>query len=149
MYFEKEDINILDEKGGLLMEIMCGLAQEEIRNMSENIKWGYQRQFEKGKILTKYKNLMGYIWENDELVIVPEQAAIVEKIFDLYLEGKTLNQIKEYLERNNIKTVTAKESWHTDTIDKMLSNEKYMGDSMLQKTCSVNFLSKKSLKMLE
>ncbi len=62
------------------------------------------------------------------------------------MKGKTLNQIKEYLERNNIKTVTGKESWHTDTIDKMLSNEKYMGDSMLQKTCSVNFLSKKRSK---
>ena len=146
VYFEREDINTLDEKGGLLMEIMCGLAQEEIRNMSENIKWGYQRRFESGKILTKYKNFMGYTCENDELVIVQEQAIIVEKIFDLYLEGKTLNQIKEYLERNNIKTVTGKESWHTDTIDKMLNNEKYMGDSMLQKTCSVNFLSKKRLK---
>ncbi len=62
-----------------MIEIMCGLAQEEIRNMSENIKWGYQRRFESGKILTKYKNFMGYTCENNELVIVPEQAAIVEK----------------------------------------------------------------------
>ena len=146
LYFEKENINTLDEHCELLMEIMCGLAQEEIRNMSENIKWGYQRRFEKGKILTKYKNFMGYTCKDDELVIVPEQAIIVEKIFDLYLEGKTLNQIKEYLEMNNIKTATGKEKWHTDTIDKMLSNEKYMGDSMLQKTCSVDFLSKKRVK---
>lgn len=56
-------------------------GQEESRNMSENIQWGYQRRFQNGKILTKYKNFMGYTCKDGELVIVPEEAEIVRKIF--------------------------------------------------------------------
>lgn len=146
MYFEKEDLNTADVNANLMISIMGSLAQEESRNMSENIKWGYKRRFEKGDTLTKYKNFMGYTCANGEMVVLPEQAEILKKIFELYLEGKTLKQIKEYLEEEGIKTVTGKDKWHITTIDNMLSNEKYMGDSMLQKTCSVGFLSKKRLK---
>lgn len=73
------------------------LAQGESRNTSENIQWGIQRKFEKGKIYTKYKNFMGYTSVDGEIVIVPEQAEVVRKIFDLYLQGLTLGQIKSYL----------------------------------------------------
>jgi len=146
MYFEKEDLNTADDNADLMISIMASLAQEENRNMSENIKWGYKRRFEKGKTLSKYKNFMGYTCVNDELVVIPEQAEIVNKIFELYLEGMTLKQIKDYLEEKCIKTVTGKGKWHITTIDNMLSNEKYMGDSILQKTCSVDFLSKKRVK---
>jgi site-specific DNA recombinase len=146
VYFENEKINTLDERSQLIIDIMSAFAQEEARNLSENIKWGYKRRFEKGEIFTKYKNFMGYTCKNNEISIVPEQAIVVEKIFDLYIDGKTLSQIKEILELSGIKTVTGKEKWHVDTIDKMLSNEKYMGDTMLQKTCSIDFMSKKRMK---
>jgi site-specific DNA recombinase len=144
--FENEKINTLDKESELYMEIMSAFAQEQSRNISEDIKWGYRAKFKRGDIFTKYKNFMGYTCENDEIVIVEEEASIVHKIFEIYLDGKSLKQIKEYLEENQIKTATGKEIWHINTIDKMLSNEKYMGDTLLQKTCSVDFLSKKRLK---
>jgi DNA invertase Pin-like site-specific DNA recombinase len=61
------------------------LAQEESRNTSENIQWGFQRKFEKGDIITKYKNFMGYTCIDGEMVIVHEEAEIIRKIFELYL----------------------------------------------------------------
>lgn len=73
----------------------------------------------------KYKNLMGYTCVDVEMVIVPEQADIVRKIFDLYLQGLSFGQIKNYLGSMDIKTVTGNEHWDTTTIQKMLKNEKY------------------------
>lgn len=109
--------------------------------MSENIQWGYQRRFESGEVFTKYKNFMGYMCKDGELVIVPEEAEIVRKIFELYLDGKSLIQIKEYLESHHIKTATGKEIWSDVVILKMLKNEKYKGDTMLQKTYTKNYLT--------
>jgi len=116
------------------------LVQDESRNISENIQWGIQRKFEKGKIYTKYKNFMGYTCVDGEIVIVPEQAEVVRKIFDLYLHGLSLGQIKAYLESQGIKTVTGKDDWNVKTIRDMLKNEKYKGDTMLQKTFTEDFM---------
>ena len=104
------------------------LAQDESRNISENIQWGIQRKFEKGDIFTKYKNFMGYTCVNGEIVIVPEQAEVVRKIFDLYLQGLTLGQIKAYLEAQGINTVTGKDIWDTKTIQRMLTNDRVTED---------------------
>lgn len=70
------------------------------------------RKFEKGDTFTKYKNFMGYDCVDGEIVIVPEQAEVVRKIFDLYLQGLSLGQIKAYLESQRIKTVTGKDDWN-------------------------------------
>jgi site-specific DNA recombinase len=80
------------------------------------------------------------------MVIVPEEAKVIRKIFDLYLSGKTLNQIKVYLESNDIKNSSGGDIWYTATIDDMLSNEKYAGDSIMQKTYVEDFLTKKKVK---
>ncbi len=117
------------------------LAQGESQNISENIQWGIQRKFEKGEIYTMYKNFMGYICVEGEIVIVPEQAEVVRKIFDLYLQGLSLGQIKAYLESQGIKTVTGKDDWNVKTIRDMLKNEKYKGDTMLQKTFTEDFMT--------
>ncbi len=119
------------------------LAQDESRNISENIQWGFQQKFENGDIFTKYRNFMGYGCVDGEIVIVPEQAEIVRTIFDLYLHGQTFGQIKIYLESMGVRTVTGKEHWDTTTIQKMLKNEKYKGDTMLQKTFTEDFMTGK------
>lgn len=146
IYFEKENINTKDENSDMMINFVASIIQEEIKDISENIKWGYKKRFEKGEVLKKYKNFMGYTCINNELVIVPEQAEVVKKIFDLYLSGMTLEQIKNYLEENNIKTVTQKDTWYVSTIDRMLSNEKYTGDSFLQKTFSDSCITRKRIK---
>ena len=143
MHFENEklDSNEADKEFEITLRGM--LAQDESRNISENIQWGIQRKFEKGEIHTKYKNFMGYNCVDGEIVIVPEQAEVVRKIFDLYLQGLTLGQIKAHLEAQGIKTVTGKEIWDTKTIQRMLTNEKYKGDTMLQKTFTEDFMTGK------
>jgi len=146
MYFENENLDSirLDKEFEITLRSM--IAQEESRNTSENIQWGFQRKFEKENIFTKYKNFMGYTCIDGEIVIVPEQAEVVRKMFELYLQGKTFGQIKRYLESMNIKTVTGNEQWDTTTIQKMLKNEKYKGDTLLQKTYTEDFMTGRKVK---
>ena len=146
MHFENEKLDSIEADKEFEITLRGMLAQDESRNISENIQWGIQRKFEKGEIYTKYKNFMGYTCVDGEIVIVPEQAEVVRKIFDLYLHGLTLGQIKVYLESKEIKTVTGKEIWDTKTIQRMLTNEKYKGDTMLQKTFTEDFMTGKKSK---
>lgn len=146
MYFENENLDSINVDKEFEITLRGMLAQDESRNTSENIQWGFQRKFEKGDIFTKYKNFMGYTCVDGEIVIVPEQAEVVRNIFDLYLQGLSLGQIKAYLESQGIKTVTGKETWDAKTIQRMLINEKYKGDTMLQKTFTEDFMTGKKSK---
>lgn len=143
MHFENEKLDSIEADKEFEITLRGMLAQDESRNTSENIQWGFQRKFEKGEIFTKYKNFMGYTCVDGEIVIVPEQAEVVRKIFDLYLQGLSLGQIKAYLESQGIKTVTGKDDWNAKTIRDMLKNEKYKGDTMLQKTFTEDFMTGK------
>jgi len=144
--FEKEGVNTLDGTGEILITILSSLAQEESRNISENTRWGVVRKFEKGKMIVNHSKFMGYTKnENGDLVIVPEEAEIVRLIFRLYLEGYSAGKISRYLEEKGIKTVTGQDKWHDTVIFKMLRNEKYMGDALLQKTYTVDFMTKKKV----
>ncbi len=146
MHFESENLDSIRMDKEFEITLRGMLAQDESRNISENIQWGFQRKFENGNIFTKYKNFMGYGCVDGEIVIVPEQAEIVRTIFDLYLQGLTFGQIKTYLESMGVRTVTGKEHWDATTIQKMLKNEKYKGDTMLQKTFTENFMTGKKAK---
>jgi site-specific DNA recombinase len=86
---------------------------------------------------------MGYTCVDGEIAIVPEQAEVVRKICDLYLQGLSFGQIKAYLKSMEIKTVTGNEHWDTTTIQNMLKNEKYKGDNMLQKIYTEDFMTGK------
>lgn len=146
MHFENENLDSIRLDKELEITLRSMLAQEESKNISENIRWGFQRKFEKGDIFTKYKNFMGYTCVDGEMVIVPEQAEIVRKIFDLYLKGLSFGQIKNYLGSSEIKTVTGNNHWDTTTIQKMLKNEKYKGDTMLQKTYTEDYMTGKKIR---
>ena len=142
--FEKEGVNTLDGTGEILITILSSLAQEESRNISENTRWGVVRRFENGKMIVNHNKFMGYTKnENDGLVIVQEEVEIVRLIFRLYLEGYSAGKISQYLEKSGIKTATGQDRWYDSVIFKMLRNEKYMGDALLQKTYTVDFMTKK------
>ena len=144
--FEKEGVNTLDGTGEILITILSSLAQEESRNISENTRWGVVRKFEKGKVIVNHNKFMGYTKnEKGDLVIVPEEAEIVRLVFRLYLEGYSAGKIAKYLEEQKIKTTTGLEKWHDTVVLKMLRNEKYMGDALLQKTYTVDFMTKKKV----
>jgi len=147
IYFEKENLNSLETEKEIEIDIAFNgvLAQEESRNLSENVQWGYKRKFERGDDFVG-KIPMGYKRDNDEWIVVPEEANIIRKIYQLYLGGSTLQQIKEYLEEHQIKTATGKKTWATAVIQKILKNEKYKGDALLQKTYTEDFITGKKSK---
>lgn len=147
VYFEKENIYTLDAKGELLITIMSSLAQEESRSISENVTWGHRRNFADGKIYLPYKRFLGYEkGENDLPVIVEEEAEIVRLIYKLFLQGRPYTAIKRYLEEQEVLSPSGKDRWYVSTIISMLTNEKYMGDAILQKKYTVDFLTHKQKK---
>ena len=147
VYFEKEAINTLDSKGEVLLTIMASLAQQESQSMSQNIKLGLQYRYQQGKVQVNHNRFLGYTKdENGNLVIDPEQAEIVKRIYREYLEGSSMDKIAAGLMADGILTGAGKTKWHTSTINKILRNEKYMGDALLQKTYTTDFLMKKRIK---
>ena len=143
IYFEKENIYTLDAKGEVLITIMSSLAQDESRSISENVTWGKKKSMEDGKISLPYKRFLGYEKGKDDLPeIVEEEAKIVRQIYSLFLEGTTIRNITQYLTAQGISTPGGKKEWSVSTVKSILSNEKYKGDALLQKTYTVDFLSK-------
>lgn len=136
VYFEKENIYTLDSKGELLITIMSSLAQEESRSISENVTWGQRKRFADGNINLPYKQFLGYEkGENGFPKIVEAEAKIVRQIYDMfYYKGKTPSYIATYLTKNNVPTPAGKKIWQASTIESILTNEKYKGDALLQKT---------------
>ena len=144
VYFEKENIFTLDSKGELMLTIMSSLAQEESRSISENVTWGKRKQFADGKVSMPYKHFLGYRkGANGEPEIVEEEAEVVRRIYRMFLDGKTPFGIAQALMADSIPTPCGKTKWRTTTILSILSNEKYKGDALLQKTFCTDFLTKK------
>ena len=144
VFFEKESINTMDAKGEVMLTIMASLAQQESESLSQNVKLGLQYGFQQGKVMVNARLFLGYDKDAEgNLVINPEQAEIVKRIFREYLEGASCKKIGRGLERDGILTVRGSSRWHDSTIHKILENEKYMGDVLLQKTYTVDFLRKK------
>lgn len=143
VYFEKESIYTLDSKGELLITIMSSLAQEESRSISENVTWGQRKRFADGKVSMAYKQFLGYRKGADGLPeIDPEQAEVVRKIYRLFMAGKTLGYIARQLEAEGIPTPGGKMKWQPRVLESILTNEKYKGAALLQKTYTVDFLTK-------
>ena len=143
VYFEKENIWTLDSKGELLITIMSSLAQEESRSISENVTWGHRKRFQDGKVMVPYSSLLGYKKGADgNLAIDETQAPVVREIYGLFLAGKSIREIAACLEAQGILTPRGKTRWSVTTIRSILSNEKYKGDALLQKTFTADFLSK-------
>lgn len=147
VFFEKENINTMDAKGEVLITIMASLAQQESESLSQNVKLGMQYRFQQGKIMVNTTCFLGYDKDDKgNLVINQKQAEVVKRIFREYLEGKSILAICRGLERDKIKTSRGNARWHDSSVRKILENEKYMGDALLQKTYTVDFLNKKRVK---
>lgn len=143
-YFEKENIYTFDSKGELLITIMSSLAQEESRSISESVTWGKRKQFSDGEVHVISKNFLGYKkGANGKPEIIEDEAKIVRDIYSKFIQGKTTSWIAKYLTESRIKTPAGKDKWYKSTIDSILTNEKYKGDALLQKTLTVDFLEKK------
>ena len=142
--FEKENIFTLDSKGEVLLSILSSLAQDESRSISENSTWGIRRRFEQGRLFINTTKFLGYDKDkNGNLVINEKQAKIVRRIYKEFLDGKGANRIARDLEKDRVPNWHGKAKWYENSIRGILTNEKYKGDALLQKTYTVDFLNKK------
>lgn len=147
VFFEKESINTMDAKGEVLITIMASLAQQESQSLSQNVKLGLQFRYQNGQVQVNHNHFLGYTKdENGNLIIDPEQAEVVKRIYREYLEGYSMDKIAKELEADGILTGAGKTRWWSSTINKILRNEKYIGDALLQKTYTTDFLSKTRVK---
>jgi DNA invertase Pin-like site-specific DNA recombinase len=148
VFFEKENLWTLDPKSELILTIMASIAQEESRSISQNVTWGKRVGFQQGKVSFAYKSFLGYKKEDDKIVIDDDQAVIVRMIYRMFLvEGKTATGIANYLKSQHVKTPSGKSAnWTKNTVNSILTNEKYKGDALLQKTYTENYLDHTTVK---
>ena len=145
--FETQNIDTSTPGGDVLLTILAATAEEESRTISKNIKWAMQKKFEKGDFMLNYNRFMGYTRDsNHNLVIVPEEAGIVRRIYNEYLNGASTNQIAKGLMNDGILSPSGNKKWHETTILSMLKNEKYSGCALMMKTYKTDVLSKKRIK---
>ena len=145
VYFEKENLNTLDDSTEMILTILSSQAQEESRAISTNVKWGYARKFEKGES-TRQRSYGFRKAPTGEMCIVEEEAAVIRNMARGFLDGDSLERIKHRLEEAGIETTTGKKTWSTGTIYNILINEKIMGDVLLQKTFTADYLTKRRVK---
>ena len=146
IYFEVDGFNTLTTSDSIIDQYAT-LAQAESHSHSKNVKFGMRRRMESGRTLLNHTQFLGYTkGEDGELKVVPEEADIAQKVFELYLQGNGVRKIKRYLEEHGLKTITGKTEWSTSTIDRMLSNEKYIGQVLMQKTYTPDFLTGRQVK---
>lgn len=137
----------MDSKGEVMLTIMASLAQQESQSLSQNAKLGLQYRYQQGEIQVNCNRFLGFRKdENKRLIVVPEEAEIIRRIYQEYLEGASMLKIKRGLEADGILNGAGNEKWHTSNINQILRNEKYIGDALLQKTYTTDFLTKTRVK---
>ncbi len=147
--FEKENINTLTESSEFLITLFSGFAQAESESLSKNVKWGKQKSMEAGNVPFQYKKLLGYRKGADgKPEIVPEEAGTVRRIFQRYLEGASLGDIKKELEADHVPTAEGVKGWSYQVVRNILVNERYIGDALLGKTYVTDPISKEVMKNL-
>ena len=144
VYFEKENISTLDTSSDTYLSMYAKFAEEELISMSKNVSWSIQNKMKRGLFYLDAAKLYGYMFdENRNIIINEKEAKWIRVIFQMYLEGANTAMIADYLERNNVKTLTKMDRWSPSSIRRIIRNEKYCGDVLLQKTYSESPLSKR------
>ena len=142
--FEKENMNTLEIDSEILITMLGAFAQSESESISANVRWGIRQAMKEGKATIQYKYLYGYRKGDDgKPEIIPDQAEVVRKIYDLFLSGTPVRGIQEYLNANSVPNINGEPKWARSAIDSILTNEKYCGDVLLQKTYIDDCINKK------
>ena len=147
VFFEKDGLWTFDPSAELTITILSSIAQEESRNLSQNVTWGQRARFAAGKVSMPYKNFLGYDRGEDGTPIINEQqAALVRRIYAMFIDGKTPSGIAKALTSEGIPTPGGKRIWQPSVVESILTNEKYKGDALLGKTFCTDYLTKKMKK---
>ena len=142
--YEKEHIDSLSEDGELMLTLLASFAQEEVRSLSDNVKWGTRKRFEKGIPNGRFQ-IYGYRWDGDHLVVEPEEAKIVKLIYVNFLNGLSAESTEKQLEEMGVKSYKGQHFGNT-SIRQILGNITYTGNLLFQKEYTVDPISKKSRK---
>lgn len=144
VYFEEQGIHSNQPGAEFYITIYGSIAQSESENISANVKWGKAQSAKEGKVNFHYQNLLGYRKGTaGKPEIVPEEAETIRLIYGLFLAGYSLNGIAHELEKRGILSPAGKEKWQLSTVRSILSNEKYKGDAIINKTYITDCISKK------
>ncbi len=142
VFFEKEGINTLEPASEMFLSLYSSFAQAESESLSLNVTRGKRMEFKEGRFYFP-NSTYGYVKdENNEPLVVEDEAKIIRKIFHMYLEGMSMDGIKKWLIENGIPTPKGSKKWGSSTVAGILKNEKYKGDVLLQKTYTVDYLTK-------
>ena len=144
VYFEEQNLDSLKAENETLLGFFSVIAQSESESISANVKWGIQKRMKNGTYSLRFKMLGLRKGDDGNPYIVADEAEVVRALFRMILDGASLGQLKEFLESNNIKTPEGKDVWSISVIRYMLSNEKYVGDVLYQKTFRTDCISKKA-----
>ena len=135
VFFEKENIHSTESAGELMLTLMAAFAEPESESMSENIKWGKRRRYEQGItgsiVLT---GMYGFKQKSGNVEIIDEEANLVRRIFKMFIDGYSYGEIASRLTEEGIPTKIKGAKWARTTIKNMITNEKYCGDCLFQKT---------------
>ena len=144
VYFEEQGLHSMDTGAEFYITIYGSIAQTESENISANVRWGKEQSIKHGNVIFQYKNFLGYHrGEDGNPEIVPEEAEIVRRIYREFLSGRSFGAIGAGLTADGIQTPRGKDRWMNSTIQSILTNEKYKGDALLQKTYIEDCISKK------
>ncbi len=147
IYFEEQNIDTLKNDSELYLVIYAGFAQSESESISKNVTWSVRKRYEEGKVSMQYKTTLGYRkGEDGNPEIVPEEAAVVERIYKMYLSGDTPENISRILRSEDIVFTNKKFTFSKNMIQNILTNIRYTGDAILQKTITVDCIAKKRIK---
>lgn len=145
--FEKENIDTSKMTSEMILDMYGVFAQAESESISDNVRMGKRFGYKSGKVPMQYGQILGYRrGENNEPEVVPKEAKIIELIYYKFLEGWSLPKLSKYLEDNGYKTAKGSTAWSKATIRGILTNEKYKGDVLMQKSYVVDLFSKKVAK---
>ena len=141
--FEKENINTLTMTSEFMIALYGSFAQAESESISKNVSLGVQMAMREGKVRYSYKRWLGYCkGEDGKPVIIPEEAEMIRKVYELFLDGHSMAAVAEMM----MVHPTDKIEWHRETIRRILTNEKYTGDCLLQKTFTADCITHKAVK---
>ena len=144
--FEEQNINSIYPESEFLIALHAAFAQSESESISANVRWGKRQSIKDGKVTFQYKTMLGYkkgVDGNPE--IIPEEAETVRRIFERYLAGKSIQNIRQALEASGVRNAAGTTEWTTSNLRSILTNEKYCGDALLQKTFIKDCISKKAI----
>lgn len=146
VYFEKENISTFDTKSDAYITLYAKFAEEELVSMSRNVNWSNSSRMKKGKYYLNAAQLYGFMFDDGRNVIINEkEAKWVRDMFAMYAAGKNTAEIADYLEENNVVSISGNDRWASTTIRRIIKNEKYCGDVILQKTFTKDPISQRRI----